>query len=266
MLGYPEICTTHAAARRDEWFRLYISTILQRDIRDLSNIEGLTEVPRLLTLLATRAGPPVNFAHIVCDLSIPQTMLKRYLALLEMTFIVQALPAWSSNIGTHPQAFTVLSQVLNVHYNIFAFARCFRRSFRCQTLSANRSTPSKIRPSGNTGFLIPPRHPVISLRSLLSNETKNWSSLSLRWGCRSNRSSSLRKSSYCPKTARSSTRRPCSMSATVIRFLLRRFTILAIHVQTFRLPIVYASVLTHQRHRLISIAWVMDPKLGPWAL
>ena len=48
-------------------------------------------LPRLLTLLATRAGSPVNFADIARDLSIPQTTLKRYFALLEMTFIVQAL-------------------------------------------------------------------------------------------------------------------------------------------------------------------------------
>ncbi len=97
--GYPEICTTRGASRRADWFRSYISTILQRDIRDLSNIEGLTELPRLLTLLATRAGSPVNFADIARDLSIPQTTLKRYFALLEMTFIVQVLPAWSSNLG-----------------------------------------------------------------------------------------------------------------------------------------------------------------------
>ena len=97
--GYPEICTTRSVVRRDDWFRSYISTILQRDIRDLSNIEGLTELPRLLALLATRVGSSINFADIARDLSIPQTTLKRYFALLEMTFIVQALPAWSSNIG-----------------------------------------------------------------------------------------------------------------------------------------------------------------------
>ena len=52
-----------------------------------------------MTLLATRVGSSLNFADIARDLSIPQTTLKRYFALLEMTFIVQALPAWSCNIG-----------------------------------------------------------------------------------------------------------------------------------------------------------------------
>ena len=43
-----------------------------------------------MTLLATRAGSSLNFAYIARDLSIPQTTLKRYFALLEMTFIAQA--------------------------------------------------------------------------------------------------------------------------------------------------------------------------------
>jgi len=97
--GYPEVCLTRAKDRRDDWFRSYISTIIQRDIRDLSNIEGLTEIPRLLSLLATRAGSTVNFADIARDLSIPKTTLKRYFALLEMTFIIQLLPAWFGNLG-----------------------------------------------------------------------------------------------------------------------------------------------------------------------
>ena len=96
--GYPEVCTTRAAPRRADWFGAYVSTILQRDVRELSNIEGLTELPRLLTLLAARVASPINFADLARDLAIPQTTLKRYFALLEMTFLVQALPAWSANL------------------------------------------------------------------------------------------------------------------------------------------------------------------------
>ncbi|RJP39840.1 MAG: ATP-binding protein [Phycisphaerales bacterium] len=97
--GYPEICTTRSAARRPDWFRAYVSTILQRDVRDLAGIERLTELPRLLKLLAARAGSLLNFADVARDLSAPQTTLKRYFALLEMTFLVHTLPAWSSNLG-----------------------------------------------------------------------------------------------------------------------------------------------------------------------
>ncbi|HLE83443.1 MAG TPA: ATP-binding protein [Thermoanaerobaculia bacterium] len=95
--GYPEVRTRDLAERRREWFGAYLTTILQRDVRDLSRIEGLTEVPRLLSLLASRLGNASNFAELSRESGLPQTTLKRYLTLLETTFLVQRLPAWSGN-------------------------------------------------------------------------------------------------------------------------------------------------------------------------
>ena len=76
-----------------------MTTILQRDVRDLSNIEGLTELPRLLSLLAARAASLVNYAELSRSASLPQSTLKRYISLLQATFLVQTLPAWSGNLG-----------------------------------------------------------------------------------------------------------------------------------------------------------------------
>jgi predicted AAA+ superfamily ATPase len=95
--GYPEVRTRALPERRREWFGAYLTTILQRDVRDLSRIEGLTEVPRLLSLLASRLGNVSNFAELSRESGLPQTTLKRYLALLETTFLVQRLPPWSGN-------------------------------------------------------------------------------------------------------------------------------------------------------------------------
>ncbi len=97
--GYPAIQKRDTEARRRAWFGAYITTILQRDVRDLANIESLTSMPRLLSLLATRAGTLVNAAALSRDLDMPLTTLKRYMTLLETTFLVQVLPAWSANWG-----------------------------------------------------------------------------------------------------------------------------------------------------------------------
>ena len=50
--GYPEVLARAPGARRAAWFTSYVSSLLQRDVRDLANIDGLTEMPRLLGLLA----------------------------------------------------------------------------------------------------------------------------------------------------------------------------------------------------------------------
>ncbi len=96
--GYPEVVSRTAESRRQDWFRNYINTILQRDIRDLANIEGLVDLPRLLELLAARAAGILNYAEVSRIIGFPQMTLKRYMTLLETTFLIETIPAWSGNI------------------------------------------------------------------------------------------------------------------------------------------------------------------------
>ena len=59
----------------------------------------MTAVPRLLSVVAARAGGLLNFADLSRTVALPQTTLKRYFALLEATFLVQLLRPWSRNVG-----------------------------------------------------------------------------------------------------------------------------------------------------------------------
>lgn len=95
--GYPPVVERADPDRRRAWFGSYITTILERDVRDIAHIEGLTALPRVLALIAARVAGLMNFSELARSLAIPQTTLKRYFALLEATFLVKLLPAWSSN-------------------------------------------------------------------------------------------------------------------------------------------------------------------------
>ena len=97
--AYPEVLQRAAGKRRDAWFAAYITALLQRDVRDLANIEGLTDMPRLLSLLAARVGSLLNMSELSRSSGIPNSTLKRYLSLLQATFLFQPLPSWSSNRG-----------------------------------------------------------------------------------------------------------------------------------------------------------------------
>lgn len=97
--GYPEVIARRSSERRVAWFEAYVTTILQRDVRDLADVEGLHQLPQLLRLLAARSASIVNFSEISRALALPQTTLKRYFALLEAVFLIQRLPAWSTNLG-----------------------------------------------------------------------------------------------------------------------------------------------------------------------
>ena len=59
----------------------------------------MPHVPRLFSLLATRAATLLNISELSRSSTIPLSTLKRYLALFETTFLIQLLPAWSGNLG-----------------------------------------------------------------------------------------------------------------------------------------------------------------------
>lgn len=97
--GYPEVVSRNSPRRRAAWFNSYLQAIMQRDVRDLANVEQLTEIPNLIRLLSTRSASLLNFAEISRSSGLPQTTLKRYFSLLETLFLVYRLPAWERNLG-----------------------------------------------------------------------------------------------------------------------------------------------------------------------
>ncbi len=96
--GFPE-ALERSGERRGRWFDGYLDTMLQREVVDLASIAGTTELPRLMLLLAGRATGLLNYAGLARDLGMPQTTLKRYVALLETTFLIRTVPAWFRNFG-----------------------------------------------------------------------------------------------------------------------------------------------------------------------
>jgi predicted AAA+ superfamily ATPase len=106
--GYPEV-VLRPRDRRAQWFASYITAIVQRDIRSLAEIDSLISVPGLLHLLGARVGSLLNAAELSRRSGIPYTTLSRYLSLLEATFILRRIPAWSGGLGQrllkHPRIF-----------------------------------------------------------------------------------------------------------------------------------------------------------------
>ena len=97
--GYPDVLQRDTYARRKSWFAGYITTLIERDVRDLRNIEQLTVMPKLLKLLASRAGGLLNYSDLSRSLQINVSTLKNYLALFELLFILVPVRPWFGNKG-----------------------------------------------------------------------------------------------------------------------------------------------------------------------
>jgi predicted AAA+ superfamily ATPase len=96
--GYPE-ALSRQGRRRDRWFRNYIDTTLDRDLRDISDALKLQAMPRLLRLLATQAAGLLNYKTVADRLRLHPDTVKSYTQLLETVFLVRPLPAWRPGLG-----------------------------------------------------------------------------------------------------------------------------------------------------------------------
>jgi predicted AAA+ superfamily ATPase len=97
--GYPEVLSRNTAKRREAWFESYITTMVERDIRDISNIQDRSGLMRLLRMLGVRSGTLYNQSELSRSVGISNSTLSRYVGLLEALFLVWFLPAWSANLG-----------------------------------------------------------------------------------------------------------------------------------------------------------------------
>ena len=97
--GYPPASLMRPPASRRRWFDSYRQTYLERDLRDISNIEHLTDFGRLLVLTAVRSGQTLNVADLSRELGLPHMTVRRYLDLLALTYQISLVPAYTTNVG-----------------------------------------------------------------------------------------------------------------------------------------------------------------------
>jgi len=93
--GFPEPRERKSAARREAWFSAYVKALIDRDVRDIAEIEGLRLLPGLLSALARQVGQPLNLTSIARETGIPVTSVQRYVTLLEAIYLVRLIPAWT---------------------------------------------------------------------------------------------------------------------------------------------------------------------------
>ena len=96
--GFPSPAL-HLESQRDKavWFDGYVRTYLERDLQALSSISALPDFRRLMRAACLRMGQLVNQAELGRDVALPQPTVHRYLNLLETSYLLVRLPAYSVN-------------------------------------------------------------------------------------------------------------------------------------------------------------------------
>ena len=95
--GYPAALARSTGRRRREWYRAYLETLVQRDVRELARISSLDVLPRLLQLAAGQTARLLNVSELAAPFQLSRPTIRDYVTLLERIFLIEFLPPWHSN-------------------------------------------------------------------------------------------------------------------------------------------------------------------------
>lgn len=95
--GYPAALARAAGRRRRDWYRAYLETLVQRDVRELARISSLDALPRLLQLAAGQTARLLNVSELAAPFQLSRPTIRDYVTLLERIFLIELLPPWHSN-------------------------------------------------------------------------------------------------------------------------------------------------------------------------
>lgn len=125
----PKLSTLSSHDEVLNWLESYVRTYLERDLRELSQVDSLVDFRKVMQSLALRTGNILNQADVAKDSGISHSTTHRYLKLLEISNIIERVPAFCVNRGKRlvksPKLFFIdpaLAVFLSGYYNTAALA------------------------------------------------------------------------------------------------------------------------------------------------
>ena len=94
---YPRIHDKNLSPR--DWLASYYQTYLERDVRNVLNVGDLETFGRFIRLCAGRNGQLLNLSGLASDCGVSHVTAKRWLSVLEASFIVALLRPHHQNFG-----------------------------------------------------------------------------------------------------------------------------------------------------------------------
>jgi len=92
----------HAAHREPQpahWFAGYMSTYIERDVRQLLNVGNLLTFQRFVAMCAARSAQLLNLNSLAADCGISQPTARQWLTVLQASHLVTLLSPYHRNFG-----------------------------------------------------------------------------------------------------------------------------------------------------------------------
>jgi predicted AAA+ superfamily ATPase len=95
--GYPALYDRPIAP--GDWHPNYVSTYVERDVRQLLAVRNLSLFQRFLKMCAARSGQLLNLSSLAADCGITHVTAREWLTVLEASYLVYLLRPYHRNFG-----------------------------------------------------------------------------------------------------------------------------------------------------------------------
>jgi len=95
--GYPEALSRPSVSRRNSWGRQYLDSLIQRDVREIAQIQRLSELPQLLRAVAQTAGQLCNYSNLGGQLGLDSKTAAKYMDVFEQLYLLKRVDVWSNH-------------------------------------------------------------------------------------------------------------------------------------------------------------------------
>lgn len=96
--SYPELVNKHYEFDTD-WYASYVDTYITKDVSHLANIGDKRDFRRLISLLAANTSQLLNMSTYAKELGVDVKTIKRWISVLEASYIIFLLPPYYNNLG-----------------------------------------------------------------------------------------------------------------------------------------------------------------------
>jgi uncharacterized protein len=101
MGGYPALFDPQRgpALLPADWYRAYVATYIERDVRQVLGVRDLGSFERFVLLCAARSGQLLNIQALGADCGISTSTARQWISVLEASYVIRLLQPWHENFG-----------------------------------------------------------------------------------------------------------------------------------------------------------------------
>jgi len=140
--GFPGVALSESVERKKRMLDVIFSSYIDLDVKQLADFKSLTDLKKLISLLAVRVGSRLNIDELSQIMGLSRPTVTNYISFLEQTYLIRLLPAYSKNPSVRERlpkkVFFVDTGIANINADLSGGAK-FENTV-CHQLQAHGKT------------------------------------------------------------------------------------------------------------------------------